>query len=63
MTIKELKEKIKDLPDDMPVYIATNEPEYDYMVVNTAFVGKIWIGYDMDNDKTIDAFILDEQQK
>lgn len=41
MNIKELKEKIKDLPDLMDVFVCERKTEFTYGLVNSAFVKKI----------------------
>jgi hypothetical protein len=41
MTVKELKEKIANLPDSMDVFVAERKTEFTYGLVNSAFVKKI----------------------
>jgi len=41
MTIKELKEKIKDLPDHMDVFVDERLTEFRYGLVNSAKVKEI----------------------
>jgi len=41
MTIKELKQAIADLPDDMDVYIGERLTMYEYVLVNSLRVGEI----------------------
>ena len=41
MTIKELREKIKDLPDNMDVFVDERLTEFRYGLVNTAEVKEI----------------------
>jgi len=41
MTVKELKEKIENLPDSMDVFVAERKTEFTYGLVNSAFVKKI----------------------
>ena len=41
MTVKELKEKIANLPDSMNVFVAKRKTEFTYGLVNSAFVKKI----------------------
>lgn len=41
MTVKELKEIIKDLPDTMDVFLDERLTEFTYGLVNTAKVRKI----------------------
>jgi hypothetical protein len=38
MTIKELKEKISDLPDRMEVFMAERTTDFAYGLVNSAYV-------------------------
>lgn len=40
MTIKELKEKIKDLPDDMEVMLEQTKEEFKYGLLNTIKVNE-----------------------
>ena len=55
MNIKQLKETIKDLPDDMPVYIYTDHGQ----TVETAF--NAWVGfYDDYSDNVISEEELSE---
>ncbi|CRH24880.1 Uncharacterised protein [Chlamydia trachomatis] len=48
MKIKELKEKIANLPDNMDVFIGERVTEYSYGLVNSAEVRNI-LFYDMDD--------------
>ncbi|WP_144266042.1 hypothetical protein [Elizabethkingia miricola] len=48
MKIKELKEKIANLPDNMDVFIGERVTEYSYGLVNSADVRNI-LFYDMDD--------------
>lgn len=41
MTVKELKEKIANLPDNMDVFVAERKTEFTYGLVNSAFVKEI----------------------
>lgn len=41
MTVKELKEKIANLPDNMDVFVAERKTEFTYGLVNSASVKKI----------------------
>lgn len=41
MKVKELKEKIANLPDSMDVFVAERKTEFTYGLVNSAFVKKI----------------------
>lgn len=41
MTVKELKEKIANLPDSMDVFVAERKTEFTYGLVNSASVKKI----------------------
>lgn len=66
MTIKELKEIIKDLPDNMDVYIDERVTEYAYGLANSGFVKEI-LFYDEDDITNEDiqakekVFILTEE--
>lgn len=46
MTIKELKQKIADLPDSMEVFVAERKTEFRYGLVNSAFVKEIFFTED-----------------
>lgn len=41
MTIKQLKEKLKDIPDNMDVFIEKSDGEYWYQLVEFAGVQKL----------------------
>ncbi len=41
MTVKELKEKIANLPDNMDVFVAERKTEFTYGLVNSASIKKI----------------------
>lgn len=41
MNIKELKQKIKNLPDNMEVFVTERKTEFKYGLVNSAKVRKI----------------------
>jgi hypothetical protein len=63
MTIKELKEKLADLPDTMDVFIAPRVTDFAYGLVNSAYVEEINFseepgGKSLGSDK---VFILDEE--
>lgn len=63
MTIKQLKQAIADLPDNMDVFIGLRLTEFDYGLVNSAYVKKIDF-YDSESDETPlasdDVFVLEE---
>lgn len=63
MTIKQLKQAIVDLPDNMDVFIGIRLTEFDYGSVNSAYVKKIDF-YDSESDETplasYDVFVLEE---
>lgn len=66
MTIKELKEIIKHLPDNMDVFIAERVTEYTYGLVNSGLVKEIdfYDESDPDNEDLHakdDVFILTEE--
>lgn len=63
MTIKQLKEIIKDLPNDMLVYVDERRTEYTYGYVNTAEVQQINIMDEHDNvtDEDVRVLILSEE--
>lgn len=41
MTVKELKEIISSLPDNMDVFVAERKTEFTYGLVNSAYVKEI----------------------
>lgn len=57
MNIGELKEKIKDLPDSMDIYIGERLSEYDYGLVNTAKVVDVYLP---ESESKVEALILSE---
>lgn len=59
MTVKQLKEKIENLPDNMDVFIGERVTEYSYGLVNSAEV-KITLFYDMDDPDNEDIQAKDE---
>ena len=63
MTIKQLKEIIKDLPDDLLIYVDERRTEYTYGYVNTAEVQQINIMDEHDNvtDEDVRVLILSEE--
>lgn len=64
MTIKELKLAIKDLPDDMDVFMAERVSEFTYGLVNSAFVYNVHFKEDPNPDSPVlavnKALILSE---
>jgi hypothetical protein len=56
MTIKELKEKINDYPDNMQVFVPSSKGDYEF--------GKVYSVHEleitMQNDEVIDAVVIDE---
>lgn len=62
MKIKELKEKIKNLPDNMDVFVAERKTEFAYGLINSAIVKKINLVEDPDGEVLAqeNVFILDE---
>lgn len=64
MTIKQLKQAISDLPDNMDVFIGERSTEFAYGLVNSAGVKKIDF-YDSVSDETPlssnDVFVLEEE--
>jgi hypothetical protein len=61
MTIKELKQAIADLPDDMDVYIGERLTMYEYGLVNSLRVGEIdFYNEDVELLRTEKALILTE---
>jgi len=66
MTVKELKEKIENLPDNMEVFIAERKTEFAYGLVNSAYVKEITF-YEEGNESDEDVqakdtvLIIDEE--
>lgn len=62
MTIKELKEKIKDLPDYMDVFVDERLTEFRYGLVNSAEVREINFMEEPDGEvlSTDKVFVLTE---
>lgn len=60
MTVKELKEKLADLPDNMGVFMAERVSEFKYGLVNSAKVKEITF-HDEDIWPKDKVLILDEQ--
>lgn len=65
MTIKELKEQIKDLPDDMKVMICGGKTEHQYGCVNSVYVKDLHLdgneGGDDDDYLNEECLVLDEE--
>lgn len=63
MTVKELKEKIATLPDNMDVFVAERKTEFTYGLVNTAFVKKINFMEEPDGEVLAqdNVLVLDEE--
>ncbi|MDV3661638.1 hypothetical protein CMU70_14380 [Elizabethkingia anophelis] len=59
MTVKQLKEKIANLPDNMEVFIGERVTEYSYGLVNSAEV-KMILFYDMEDPDNEDIQAKDE---
>lgn len=59
MTIKELKNIIRDLPDNMDVFIGERVTEYAYGLVNSGLVKEIDF-YDEDDPENEDIQAKDE---
>lgn len=66
MTIKELKEKIENLPDSMEVFMGERVTEFAYGLVNTAAVKNVLFYDDGDPDNEDvqardEVFVLTEE--
>lgn len=63
MTIKELKQKIESLPDNMEVFMDERVSEFRYGLVNSGFVKEIPFSEDpLDEPMSYDSvFILSEE--
>lgn len=63
MTVKELKEKLATMPDNMDVFVAERKTEFTYGLVNSAYVKEINFieepsGEVLSRDKVV---VLDEE--
>lgn len=68
MTIKELKEKIENLPDEMDVFIAERKTDFGFGLANSGYVKEIFFTEDeYPTEEEIKAapkenvFVLDEE--
>lgn len=63
MTVKELKEIISSLPDNMDVFVAERKTEFTYGLVNSAFVKKIPFVEEPDGEvlAQYNVLVLDEE--
>lgn len=63
MNIKQLKEKIENLPDTMEVFVAERKSEFSYGLVNSACVKKLNFSEDPESKTlaTENCFVLDEE--
>ncbi|WCM42428.1 hypothetical protein MG290_01795 [Flavobacterium sp. CBA20B-1] len=63
MTVKELKEKIANLPDSMDVFVAERKTEFTYGLVNSAFVKMINFMEEPDGEVLAqdNVLVLDEE--
>lgn len=63
MTVKELKEKLATMPDDMDVFVAERKTEFAYGLVNSAYFTQINFVEEPDGEvlsRNI-VFVLDEE--
>ncbi len=58
MTIKELKQVINDLPDNMDVFLGERLTEFTYGLLNSAEVKVIGFGEDFDGDPASEDKVL-----
>ena len=63
MTVKELKEKIANLPDNMDVFVAERKTVFAYGLVNSAYVKEINFIEEPDGEvlSCHNGFVLDEE--
>lgn len=63
MQVKELKEKIKDLPDHMDVFLEYTSTEFDYSLANTAKVTKVHFREEPESEtlSSIESLIISDQ--
>ena len=63
MTIKELKEKIATLPDNMEVFVSERKTEFAYGLVNSAYVKMIAFVDEPEGEVLAqgNVFVLDEE--
>ena len=60
MNIKQLKEKIKDLPDNMDVFLAERKTEFGYGLANSAYTKEIFF---TDDETPTDEQIADAHRE
>lgn len=56
MTVKEVKEKLSEYPDDMEVFVPSKTGDYEYGRTHSIYELLIT----MQNDDIIDAVVIDE---
>lgn len=63
MTVKELKQRLDNFPDNMEVYIDERKTEFAYGLLNSVSVRSIAMKEDPDGETLaiVDAVILDEE--
>jgi hypothetical protein len=63
MNVKQLKEKIANLPDQMEVFVAERKTEFAYGLVNSAVVKKLNFAEEPDGEVLAkdEVLVLDEE--
>ncbi len=65
MTVKEVKEALKDLPDNMDVFVAERKTGFGYGLVNSVFTKEIAFSEDPDHIPTnapkVKVVVFDEE--
>lgn len=63
MTVKELKQKLEKLPDNMEVFLSERKTEFSYGLLNSTYVREINMQEDPDGETlaTMKVLILDEE--
>lgn len=63
MTVKELKEKLATLPDDMDIYVAPRKTEFAYGLINSVYVREITFSEDPDDSPLAEdtVVVIDEE--
>ena len=68
MTVKQLKQELENLPDNMDVFLAERKTEFGYGLVNSAYTKEIYFTEDeylseeeIENAPTEIVLILDEE--
>jgi hypothetical protein len=63
MTVKQLKEKLAQFPDNMEVYVAERKTEFSFGLVNSVSKQRISFSEDPDSEELAedDVVVIDEE--